>query len=136
MSVDLVDLLWLNRLPDPSDRVALRAVDLGTPHTSSSVRVTFVGDTWPTQFRGQGQTLDMPLVVRFLPGEDADRLALLDLLERAVADVDDRIVLRSYFGRVAGLDPARTVTIPDWQPSPTDGGLAWNVSMTAYRVQD
>lgn len=134
-AIDLDDLGYLNRYSDPSDRVALRVVSMDRPLTTSAVRQGFVGDDWPTQFMGEGKRLDMPMTVRFLPGEHVEYLALLDFLERAVAGPDPRVILRSYFGDIAGLDPAHVVTIPDWQRVATDGGLAWNVSWTAYRVQ-
>ena len=125
----------LSRLPDLADGLALpRLTGLERTRQRESTLVQFAGDTLPTSFRGEAGSRTWTLTCQYLDGEHAKYLALLDLLERAQDDVDDRLLLRTYVGQVAGLDGAHIVTVPEWTQTPGDGGLTWSVTFTATAV--
>jgi hypothetical protein len=121
---------------DPAGhRVSIPHLTAVTPTQSyAGTTVLFAGDTYPTPFRGPGRSKTWPLTARYARTEQDQLLALLDLIELAAASADSRLLLRTHYGQVAGLDDATAVVIFDVQPQPQIG-LYVDVQFTAQAVQ-
>ncbi len=96
--------------------------------------VQFVGDTYPTGFRGESSSRSYAMTARYMNGEQAQVLALLALFDVAHAAPDSRLILRTHFGQVPGLDGTEAVQVFGVTPTPAMG-LYWDVAFTALVVE-
>lgn len=117
-----------------NQRVVIPHLTAASPQrTYAGTTVRFAGDAYPTAFRGEGRTRSWALTARFSRDEHATLLALLDLIELAANSADSRLLLRTHYGQVAGLDDATAVVVFDVQPQPQIG-IHVDVTFTAIAV--
>lgn len=120
---------------DPTDRVRIGHMRQGSPtRAGNRTHVRFEGDEWPTAWSGEGRSLDMPFVARFVEPEHADFVAFRSLLDRAIDAPDGRLVLRLLRSPdQPDLNDLLIGTIDGWQEVHL-GGLAWDVAVTFRRT--
>lgn len=120
----------------PSRQVVLPHLTSVQPSTSyDGTLVRFAGDRLPTPFGGQGESGTYPLTCRYGRHEQQLLKDFLDLVGFAARAADRRLLLRTHYGQVPGLDVAQAVVI--WQVSPAPQiGLYIDLSFTALAVQD
>ena len=119
---------------DPTTRVEIphltgmtrrRSFDQATPH--------FLGDEYPTLYRGVSKTHTVPLKASYSQSRHADMLALIRLFETADAGAGV-IQLRTEAFQVAGLDEMSYVAVGAVEESSDPVGQLWAVSFTATRI--
>ena len=120
---------------DPSTELAIPHL-LGAPATitHAGTTVQFVGDTYPTGFRGESVAKSWAMSARFMAADRDLLLDALNLFETARTSPDSRLPLRTHYGQVPGLDECVAVQVFDPQPTPNLGGY-WDLGFTAVVVE-
>lgn len=95
--------------------------------------VRFVGDDYPTGFRGEGKTRAYAMTARYLSAERAQMKSLLDMFDLAHGSPDSRLLLRTHIGQIAGLDTAEAIQVFQVQPA-AQSGRFWDLNFTAQVV--
>lgn len=117
-----------------NQRVTIPHLTAITPGpTYAGTTVLFAGDVYDTPFRGLSKSKQWPLTARYRKDEHAQMVALLDLIDLAASSPDSRLLLRTHYGLVAGIDEALAVVIFAVQPVPQMGQY-FDVSFTAKAV--
>lgn len=97
--------------------------------------VRFVGDEYPTAFRGEGRQSSYALTCRYARKRHAELLALRTFLHTTVpAAMDPRMLLRTHYALVAGLDEAVAVEV-DGPVTETISAAMVDVTFTVQVVQ-
>lgn len=120
---------------DPvNHRVIIPHLTAATPdRTYAGTTVLFEGDLYGTPFRGPGRAKSWPLTARYKANEQDQLVALIALLDLAADSADSRLLLRTHYGQVDGLDEATAVVVFGVQPQP-QMGLFFDVQFTAQAV--
>ena len=134
-----LDLARIGLWSTPSVQITIPRLTLGSStgsitRTYAGTTAQFVGDTYPTGFRGQSKGRSYALNARYMKGEQDQALALLALFDAAHVATDSRLLLRTHYGQVPGLDGSEAVQV--FVTNPTPGlGLYWDIAFTATVVQ-
>ena len=113
MAVVYLNRAILSLFADPSVQCVIPHL-MALPSTAGrdKVFIRFVGDSYPTVFRGQGRSATYALTCRYGPDNSADLLALLVLLNETSPSLSDsRLLLRTHIGLTSGLDVAVAVEV-------------------------
>lgn len=126
---------WIGLWTTPATQLSIPRLT-GAPLTIgyAGTTVQFVGDDYPTGFRGQAKSKSYAMTARFMKDEQDQMLDLLNLFDSAHAAADSRLLLRTHVGQVAGLDESVAVQVFGATPTPAMG-LYYDVSFTAQVVQ-